>query len=110
MEVEFSHSLKDMAGSFSMGLWIWGGNEKVVHVDDEPSFSDHVSEGVVYESLECSGGVAKAEEHDGGFKESFVHDEGRFPLMTILDADIVVSPTNVKLSVVVSVFQLVHEV
>ena len=37
-------------------------------------------------------------------------DESCLPLVTILDADVVVSPTNIKLGEVASIFQLVHEV
>ena len=37
-------------------------------------------------------------------------DEGHLPLVTILDADIVVPPMNIELSEVASVFQLVHKV
>ena len=68
MEVEFSHSLEDAASSLSVGFRVRGGNEEVVHIDDEPSFSDHISERVVHESLEHGGGVTKAEEHDRWFK------------------------------------------
>ena len=110
MKVELSHSLEDAAGSLSVGFHVRGGNKEVVHIDDEPSFSDHVSEQVVHEPLECGGGVAKTKEHDSGFKESLVGDEGCLPLMTIFDVDIVVPPSNIKLSEVVSIFQLVHEV
>ena len=95
---------------FGVGCRIRGGNKEVIHVDDEPSFCDHVSERVIHESLECGRGVAKAKEHDSQFKESFVGDEGCLPLVAILDMDIVVSPTNVKLSEVASIFQLVHKV
>ena len=91
-----------------MGFWVRGGDKEVIHVDDQPSFSNHVLEGVIHESLECGGRVAKTEEHDGGFKKSFVGDEGRLPLVTILDADIVVPPTNIEFSEVASIFQLVH--
>ena len=106
----FRSALEDLAGPFSMGFWIWGGDEEVVHVDDEPSFGDHVPEGVIHESLERGGGVAKAEEHDCWFEESFVCDECRLPLVAVFDAYIVVPPSNVKLGEVASVFQLVHEV
>ena len=37
-------------------------------------------------------------------------DEGRLPLVTILDVDIIVPLVNIELGEVVSVFQLVHEV
>ena len=93
-----------------MSFWVRGGDEEVVHIDDEPSLSDHILEGVVHESLECSGGVAKAKEHDRRFKESFVGDKGRLPLVTIFDADVVIPPSNVELGEVASVFQLVYEV
>ena len=37
-------------------------------------------------------------------------DEGSFPLVAILDVNVVVSPVNIELGEVVSVFQLVHKV
>ena len=45
-----------------------GVNQEVIHVDDEPSFSNHVVERVVHESLESGGGVGKSKEHDSGLK------------------------------------------
>ena len=110
VKVKLSHALEDMMGSFGVGLGVRGGNEQVVYVDNKPSFSDHVPEGVVHKSLEHCQRVTKAEEHDHWFEESFVGDESHLPLVTIFDADVVVSPTNIELSEVVSVFQLVHEV
>ena len=110
MEVKLSHSLEDAAGSLSVGFGVRGGDEGVIHIDDEPSFCYHISERVIHESLKCGGGVAKTREHDSGFKKSFVGDESRFPLVTVFDADVVVPPTNVELGKVASIFQLVHEV
>ena len=109
MKIKLSHSLEDTTGSFSVGFWVRGGDKEVIHVDDEPSFGDHISEGVVHELLERGRGVAKAKEHDGWFKESFVGDEGRLPLVTIFDVDVVVPPSNIKFSEVASIFQLVHK-
>ena len=74
VEVKLSHVLENTVSSFSMGLWVRGSNEKVIHVNDEPSFSDHVLEGVVHELLECSWGIAKTKEYNSGFKESIVSD------------------------------------
>ena len=37
---------------------------KVVHVDLQPVFSDHIGKDVIHEGLEGRWGVAKAEEHD----------------------------------------------
>ena len=47
--------------------------------------------------MEGGGGVSETEEHHCRFKESFVGNEGSFPLMPVFDSDIVVSPSNVKL-------------
>ena len=44
MEVKLGHPLEDVAGSLSMDGRVRGGDEKVIHVDNQPSFSDHVSE------------------------------------------------------------------
>ena len=110
MEVKLSHSLKDTASLLSMSCRIGGGDEEVIHIDNQLSFSDHVLEQVIHELLECGRGVAKAEEHDSRFKESFVGDEGRLPLVTIFDMNIVIPSMNIKLSEVASIFQLVHEI
>ena len=90
--------------------FVRGEDEKVVHVDDEPSLSDHISEGVIHESLECSRGVIKTEEHDRGFKEPLVDDESHLPLVSVLNANIVVSPSNVKLGKVPGIFEFVDKV
>ena len=76
---------------------VGGVDEEVIHIDDEPSFGNHVAEGVVHKSLKDSGGVGEAEEHYGWFEESLVGDKGRFQLVTVFDSHIVVSPSNVEL-------------
>ena len=76
---------------------IWGVNEEVIHVNDEPAFGDHVSERVIHEMLQGSRGIGESEKHDGGFKQSFMGDEGGLPLVTILDSYVVVPPADVKL-------------
>ena len=80
-----------------VGFFIRGEDEKVIHIDDKPSFHDHVSEGVVHELLVCGWGVCESEEHNHWFKKSFVGDEGSFPLMAICDSDVVITPSDVKL-------------
>ena len=69
---------------------------KIIHVDLQPFFSEHVSEDMVHECLECGGGVIESEEHDSGFEESHGSYEGSFPLVLLSNADVVVSPTNVE--------------
>ena len=89
--------MKDALGAFTVGFFIWGEDEEVIHVNDKPFFGNHVLEGIVHESLECFWGVSESEEHDCWFKEFLMCDEGGFPLVTIFDVDIVVAPSNTKL-------------
>ena len=88
--------LENTFGAFTVDFFIRREDEEVVHVNDKSSFSDHVAEGVVHETLEHGGGVGKAEEHDSGFKEAFVGDEGSFPLVTVFDLDIVIALLDVE--------------
>ena len=57
MEVEFCHPLEDMFGAFVVGFLVGEEDQEIVHVDDKPSFGNHILEGVVHESLERRGGV-----------------------------------------------------
>ena len=93
-----------------MDSLVRGEYEEVVHVDDESSFSDHVSKEVIHEALEYGGGVVETKEHNGGFEYSFVGNEGCLPLMSILDVDIVIFPLNIKLGEVFCVLEFVDEV
>ena len=52
---------------------------------------------MVHERLECGGCITESKEHDGRFEESHGSDEGSFPLVFLSNANVVVSPTNVKL-------------
>ena len=86
-----------MFGVFFVEGSVRGIDEEIIHIDDKPSFGNHVVEGVVHKSLESSGGVGESEEHNCGFEQSLVGNEGCLPLVTVLDLHVVVSPTNVEL-------------
>ena len=55
-------------------------------------------------------GVGHAEEHNSGFIESPVGNESGFPLVSILDLDVVISPSYIKLGEDLGVFEFVNEV
>ena len=57
-----------MFGSFLVESGVRGVDEEIVHVDDKPSFGDHIVEGVVHEPLKGSGRVGEPKEHNGGFE------------------------------------------
>ena len=75
-----------------------GVNSQVIHVYFQPSFSNHVCENVVHKGLEGGWSIAKAEELDSWFKECKRSDECSFPLVFFLNANVVESPSDVKLS------------
>ena len=60
--------------------------------------------------MKSGGGIGHAEEHDSGFIESSVGDEGSFPLVAFLNLDIVISSSYVKLGEDLGVFKFVDEV
>ena len=82
---------------------------EVIHIDFKPAFCDHIGKNVVHECLERGWGVAKSEEHYSGFKESKGGDECSFPLICLLDSDVVVSPSDVKLSEQGGIFHVIDE-
>ena len=110
MEVKFHHPLQDTFSAFFVNGGVRGEDEEVIHVDNEPSFGDHIAEGVIHESLERGGGVGEAEEHDGGFEEPLMGDEGGFPLVSVLDTDIVVSPSYIEFGENLGVPEFIDEV
>ena len=93
-----------------MGFGVGGEDQEVIHIDEEPSFGYHVAERVVHESLERGRGIGHPKEHYERLEESSVCGEGAFPLMSVLDSDIVVSPPDVKFSEEFSSLELINEV
>ena len=52
---------------------------------------------MVHEGLEHRRSIAEAKKHDCGFIEAEGSDECSLPLILLLDANVVVSPSDVKL-------------
>ena len=75
----------------------------------EPLSSKDVCENVVHEHLEGGWSIATTKEHDGGFEESHWGDKGSFPLILFLEADVIVSPSYVKLGEYGGSFHVVNE-
>ena len=51
---------------------------------------------MVHESLECGRSIAETEKHDCGFIETERGDECGLPLIFFANANIVISPSDVK--------------
>ena len=80
-----------------MGGGVGRVDKEVVHVDNEPSFCNHIVKGVIHELLKGGRGIGKTKEHYGWFKESFMGNESGLPLVPVFDTDVVISPTDIEL-------------
>ena len=85
----------------------FGDDHDVINVNDYDVV--HVRENLVHHGLECGGGVAESEEHDGGFIGSSVADERCFPFITFLNLYVVVFPPKVYLREVLRSLELVDK-
>ena len=110
MEVKVHHVLENSLGVFGVSLFIWGEDENVIHVENQPPFCNHITKGIIHKTLEGSGGIAQAKGHYGGFKETSMSNKGSFPLMFIFNTDIIVSPSDIKLGEYLSALKLVNKV
>ena len=70
---------------------------QVVHINLEPLFGDHIGKNMIHERLKGRRGVAEPKEHHSGFKEAERSDERCFPLVFLSDANVVITPSNIKL-------------
>ena len=80
---------------------------QVVHVDLEPSLSDHVGEDMVHECLKGRRGITEAKEHYGGFIESERGDERCLPLVFLSNTNVVITPSDIKLGEQRGVFHII---
>ena len=110
VKVELSHALQNAFSVFFVEGGVGRVDEEIVHVDDEPSLGNHIAEGVVHETLEGGGGVGEPEEHHCRFEQSLVSNNGRFPLVTVFDSYVVVSPSDVELREDFGISQFVYEI
>ena len=94
----FTETKEYMSGAFMVkGQISLSVDAEIIHIDFKPMFGNHIGEDVVHKCLECGWGIAKPEQHYGGFKESKGSDEHSLPLIHLPNSDVVVPPTDVKL-------------
>ena len=77
---------------------ILGMYPQVIHIDLEPLLSDHVSEDMIHEHLKSWRSITETKEHYSGFKEAERSDECCFPLVLFPNMNVVIAPSNIKLS------------
>ena len=72
-------------------------DQDIVHVNHNNASVDQVLKYMVHKVLKCSRRVRKSKKHNSRFVKSLVCAECSLPFVTFLDANIVVTPTNIHL-------------
>jgi hypothetical protein len=85
-------------------------DEQLIHVNDEPAFSDEVAKEVVHERLKHGGRVAETEKHDCRLKETEGSDERRLPVVLGSNQHIIVTPAYVHFGKDVRASEAVNKV
>jgi len=98
-----------VSGFLDIVVYFFGEDKDVVHVDDDPSFAGFKYEEIIHHRLKGGRRVAESEKHYSGFEESFVGFEGHFPLISVFDTDIVVSPSDIQFGEILGAFEFVNE-
>ena len=85
-------------------------DKKVVHVDNEPFFCNHIVKEVVHEPLKGGRGIGEAKKYYGWFEESFMSDKSSLPLVPVFDTDVVMPPTDIKLDEDLCSLEFINEI
>ena len=85
-------------------------NGQIVHVDDQPSFSDVVSEVEIHKCLKCRRGATESEKHYRWFEQSKRCDEGSLPFIILFNSNVVIPPPYIKLGEERELAKIVDEV
>src|SRR6266511_5944354 len=83
--------------------------KKIIHVNLQPALNKFLGKDVVHHHLKCSRGVHKTKEHYKRFKGSFTTTKCRFPFVSFLDTDIVITPTNIHLNITIVFTKIIDQ-
>ena len=84
-------------------------DKDVVQIDDYVSFMHKFPECFVHVTLEGCRGVGETKEHDRWLEESLISSESCLPLITFLDPDVIITPSDIKFGKEARVLGLVNE-
>jgi len=109
-EIKFLKLVQDVVDAKLMkDFIIFGGDDHIIHVDVEPSLHNFLLKYVIHHSLKSGWGVGQAKEHNCQFEESFAGLKGGFVFIAFFNANIIVSPVDVKLGKEVFLCKIVNE-
>ena len=98
VQVIGAEKVKDLTNNFAMILKGAGCcNAGIIHVDNKVAGVDQIAENNVHHPLEGGRGIGHAKEHYQRFESTKGTDKRGFVLVAFADADIGVSPADVKL-------------
>jgi hypothetical protein len=106
----FAHLIQDLSSDMSMFVAISGKDENVVEIHRDDPFHDEIVEYLIHHGLEGGRTIGEAKVHDQWFKEATIGAKCGLPLITLLNSDIIVPPTDVELGKVLRAFESVNEV
>lgn len=109
IEVILLKNTKDLIDNLPVLFKCLREDEDVVHVHNYLARVNKVLENSVHHGLEGCRGVHQTKEHDSWFVETMIGLECSFPLISFLDADVVVSPAEVNFGENTGPFELVDE-
>ena len=90
----FSETRENFSDVKFMGGFVLGEDKDVIQVSHYVDVEE-IPEDIVNEVLKTSRSVGKAESHDKRFKLAITSRESSFPLVSLSNPDIVISPANV---------------
>lgn len=103
--------MENFSGFFIKFVGVVTEDDDVIHVDNDtsgPCFADHVTENFIYEGLKCCWAIHHSKEHYHGFVETERNSEYSFPLISIFDANVVISCMDIKSCEVFSTFESIE--
>ena len=104
-----SESVQDLSDYLPVFVQVLGENKDVVQIYTNHPFTNQILEDVIHHGLEGSWTVSKAEHHHQWLKQSPVGPKGCLPLISFLDPDIVVPPSDIQLGEIPSSPELLHQ-
>ncbi|KAG5349195.1 hypothetical protein C0989_005307, partial [Termitomyces sp. Mn162] len=109
VELVLAEAFQDKASDPMVFLQHFGIDEDVVKVHTHYALCYKVLEDVVHHGLEGGGAIDESEEHNEWLKQFPVGPEGSLPLISLLNAHIVVTPSDIQLSEVLHTLEVVNE-
>ncbi|KAG5340928.1 hypothetical protein C0989_012551 [Termitomyces sp. Mn162] len=109
VELVLAEALQDKASDLTVFLQHFGIDEDVIKVYTHYALCYEVLEDVIHHGLKGGGAIGKSEEHNEWFKQAPASLEGSLPLVSFLDAHIVVTPLDIQFSEVLCTPEVVDE-